>query len=240
MKKIFNTLFRVDSRALGIHRILLGWLCLWDILRRWDYIDVFYSSEGIRTQFAKTSSFTIFNYIGNDSFTVHLVFIIGIIFSILLMIGYKSKLSHFITAIIIISIHVFVTRVGNSGDMFLNCMLIWTFFLPLGKSLSIDRLFKSLSAFQENSIEDLNNRTKGFILPKQIYSIAYFAILFQISAIYFFTALDKHGYDWTQGKALYKMHHLDGFITLIGYYVRDYITYPISKILSLVELPIKV
>ena len=137
MKKIYDTLFRVDSRALGIHRILLGWLCLWDIGRRWNYIDVFYSSEGIKTQFARTSSFTIFNYIGNDSFTVHLVFVIGILFSIFLMLGYKSKLSHFITAIIIISIHVFVTRVGNSGDMFLNCMLIWTFFLLAFLGLSI-------------------------------------------------------------------------------------------------------
>ena len=32
------------------------------------------------------------------------------------------------------------------------------------------------------------------------------------------------------------MHHLDGFITLIGYYVRDYITYPISKIFTLATI----
>ena len=172
IKKIFNPWFKVDSRALGIYRILLGWLCFWDIVRRWNYIDVFYSDLGIKTKFAKTTSFTIFNYIGNSSSTVHLVFIIGIFFSILLMLGYKSKLSHFITGIIVISIHVFVTKVGNSGDMFVNCMLIWTFFLPLGHSLSLDSLIKSLNSYKENNLEELNNRQKGIHIPKQIYSIA--------------------------------------------------------------------
>ena len=229
MNKIYQIWFSVDSRSLAIYRILLGWLCFWDIFRRWDYIDVFYSNLGIKTQFAKTTSFTIFKYIGNDSLTIHLIFIIGILFSILLMIGYKTKLSHFITMITVISIHVFVTKVGNSGDMFLNCMLVWTLFLPLGRSMSIDSLIKSLKMNKENSLDDLNDRARGNILPEKIYSIAYFAMLFQISVIYFFTALDKHGYDWTQGKAFYKMLQLDGFVTLIGYYIRDYITLPISK-----------
>ena len=235
LHKIINTLFKVDSRALGIYRILLGWLCFCDIARRWNYIDVFYSDLGIKTQYVKTTSFTIFNYIGNSSLTVHLIFLIGLFFSLLLMIGYKSKLSHFITGIIIISIHVFVTKVGNSGDMFLNCMLIWTFFLPLGRSLSLDSLIASLNQYKESNLKELNNRNE--IRPaKQFYSIAYLAVLFQISAIYFFTALDKHGYDWTHGKAFYKMHQLDGFITLFGYYIRDYITYPISKIFTLSAL----
>ena len=135
--KIINTWFKVDSRALGVYRILLGWLCLWDIARRWNYIDVFYSDLGIKSQYARTTSFTIFKYIGNDSITVHIVFILGILFSILLLIGYRTKLSHFIVTTIIISIHVAATKVGNSGDMFLNCILVWTFFLPIGYSISL-------------------------------------------------------------------------------------------------------
>ena len=116
--------------------------------------------------------------------------------------------------------------------MFLNCILVWTFFLPIGYSISLDSLIKSLKKHKENNLEELNDINLGFNSPKQIYSIAYFAMLFQISAIYFFTALDKHGYDWTRGKAFYKMLQLDGFITPVGYYIRDYITYPISKLLT--------
>ena len=229
LKNLFSILFEVDTRALGIYRILLGWLCFWDIFRRWDFINIFYTDFGIKTQFAKSSSFSIFNYLGNDATLVYIVFIIGILFSIFLMIGFKTKFSHFIITIIIISIHVSVTKVGNSGDMFMNCILIWTLFLPLGKSISIDSLILSLKNHKENNLDELNDRTHGINRPIQIYSLAYFAMLFQISAIYFFTALDKHGHDWMYGKAFYKMLQLDGFITTIGHSIRDYITYPISK-----------
>lgn len=232
--KWFKAWFEVDSRALGIYRILLGWLCLWDIARRWNYIDIFYSDLGIKSQYVRTTSFTIFKYIGNDSIAVHIIFILGILFSILLLIGYRTKLSHFIVTTIIISIHVAATKVGNSGDMFLNCMLVWTFFLPIGYSISLDSLIKSLKNYKENSLDDLNDRTKGNNLPEKIYSIAYFAMLFQISGIYFFVALNRYqAHDWTKGKAFYKMLQLDGFITAFGYYIRDYITLPISKFFTL-------
>ena len=76
--RFIDAWFKVDSRALGIYRILLGWICFWDILRRWNYIDIFYSDLGIKSQYARTSSFTIFKYIGNDSTLLHIVFAIGI------------------------------------------------------------------------------------------------------------------------------------------------------------------
>ena len=236
LKNLYSILFEVDTRALGIYRILLGWLCFWDIFRRWDFINIFYTDLGIKTQFAKNSSFSIFNHLGNDATFVYIVFIIGILFSIFLMIGFKTKFSHFITTIIIISIHVSVTKVGNSGDMFMNCILIWTLFLPLGKSISIDSLILSLKNHKENNLDELNDRTHGINKPTQIHSLAYFAMLFQISAIYFFTALDKHGHDWMHGKAFYKMLQLDGFITSIGHSIRDYVTYPISKFFTLSAL----
>ena len=161
---------------------------------------------------------------------IHIVFIIGILFSISLMIGYKSKLSHLITAIIIISIHSQEVVVGNSGDTFLNSMLIWTLFLPLGKSFSLDSLIKSLKNFKELKVEDLNNRIDGINKPTQIYSIAYFMVLIQISSIYFLSAINRIDKGtWENGTAFYKMYQLDGFITSFGYYVRDYINYPISK-----------
>ena len=69
--------------------------------------------------------------------------------------------------------------------MFVNCILIWTLFLPLGKSISIDSLISSLKNHKENNLDELNDRTHGINKPTQIYSLAYLAMLFQISAIYF-------------------------------------------------------
>ena len=235
MKKIFLPWFRIDSRSLGIYRILLGWVCFIDIIRRWSFIDVFYSDQAIQTKI-DSKFFNIFHYIGNGSFEVHLIFIIGIFFSITLMIGYKTKISHFITSIIIIGIHGQVVVVGNSGDTFLNTMLMWTLFLPLGQSISIDSLLKSLKNFKESKVEDLNDRSNGINKPIQVFSIAYFAVLLQITAIYFLTALHRTTVDyesrWADGTAFYYMHHLDGFITSFGYFIRDYINMPISKLLT--------
>mgnify|MGYP000884524579 CR=1 FL=1 len=87
--------------------------------------------------YSDSKAFNIFDYIGNGSIETHIIFLIGILFSITLMIGYKTKLSHLITAIIIIGIDSQALAVGNSGDLFLNSILVWTLFLPLGKSFSL-------------------------------------------------------------------------------------------------------
>ena len=232
MKKWLSPWIKIDSRALGIYRVLIGWICTLDIIRRWNYIDVFYSNQGIPMS-SDSKAFNIFNYIGNGSIETHIVFIIGILFSLTLMIGYKTKLSHLISTIIIISIHSQAIAVGNSGDLFLNSILIWTLFLPLGQSFSLDSIIKSLRESKELKVEDLNNRTHGINKPIQIYSIAYLAVLLQISAIYFLSALNRmDSASWKEGIAFYKMHQLDGFITYFGYYIRDYINYPISKFLT--------
>ena len=184
MKSLISAWFKVDSRALGIYRILIGWVCCLDIIRRWNYIDIFYSDQSISLR-SDFQAFNIFDYTGNGSIETHIIFLIGIISSITLMIGYKTKLSHIISTIIIIGIHAQVPQVGNSGDLFLNSMLIWTLFLPLGQSISLDALIKSLKKFKELNLEDLNNRLNNINKPIQIYSIAYLTALLQISTIYF-------------------------------------------------------
>ena len=90
----------------------------------------------------------------------------------------------------------------------------------------------SLNYFRDNSVSELNNREYGISKPQKVFSIAYFAMLYQISAIYFFTALNKTGYDWVNGSAVYKMLQLDTFLTPVGYFVRDYITPNIYKFLT--------
>ena len=60
-------------------------------------------------------------------------------------------------------------------------------------------------------------------------TIAYFAILFQISAIYFFTGLNKTGKDWASGTAVYYFYQLDTFLTPFGALIRDYVGVLFSK-----------
>ena len=230
IKNVFTSWFTVDSRALGIFRILIGWVCFIDICRRWNYIDVFYSDLGITTKI-DLQFWNLFSITGTDSFIVHSIFSLGLIFSFFFIIGYKTKISHLLSLIIIISIHGQAIVVGNSGDTFLNSILIWTLFLPLGRVMSLDALIYNLKNYKEFNVSELNDRStnnKSFTIS----SIAYFAVLLQISAIYFLSSINRTGGNWGDGTAFYKMHHLDGFITSFGYQIRDYINLPISKIFT--------
>ena len=244
VNKVFNVFkpwFAVDSRALGIYRILLGILCLSDILRRWDFIDVFYTGNSIiqvPTSLSTYKSFSLLNTF-TLSWEVHLVFIIGVIFSIMLIVGYRTKLSQIICAVILISLHNRAIMLENAGDFFMNCMLVWTVFLPLGISFSVDSLIKSLRNHKESSLDELNDREYGKNIPQTLYHLAFFCVLFQLSTIYFFTGLDKSGYDWMNGTAVYKMFQLDTFLTPVGYYLRDYITLPITKFFTYSTLGIE-
>jgi len=237
----FKPWFAVDSRALGLFRIVFGILCLSDIIRRWDFIDIFYTQASIIQSTLTSSSYKNFTLLNTftSSWEVHLFFLIGIIFSLMLIFGYKTKLSQVMCAIIIISIHNRAIMLENAADFFMNCMLIWTMFLPLGISFSVDSLLKNLRLKKEISIDDLNNRKFGFNKPVTIYSYAYFCMIFQLATIYFFTGLDKTGYDWMNGSAVYKMFQLDTFLTPVGYFLRDYISYPVSKFFTYSTLGIE-
>ena len=97
--------------------------------------------------------------------------------------------------------------------------------------MSVDALIYNLKNYKEFNVSELNDRStnnKSFTIS----SIAYFAVLLQISAIYFLSSINRTGGNWGDGTAFYKMHHLDGFITSFGYQIRDYINLPISKIFT--------
>ena len=237
----FKPWFAVDSRALGLYRILLGVLCLADILRRWDFIDVFYTGNSIIQVSTSLSSYKTFSLLNTFtlSWEVHMFFILGIIFSIMLILGYKTKLSQIMCAVILISIHNRAIMLENAGDFFMNCLLVWSVFLPLGVSFSLDSLKNSLNKYKEYSIEDLNNRKYGKNEPQILYLFAFFCILYQLATIYFFTGLDKTGYDWMNGTAVYKMFQLDTFLTPVGYFLRDYITLPVTKFFTYSTLGIE-
>ena len=102
--KIFKPWFAVDSRALGIFRIIFGFLCLSDILRRWDFIDIFYTQASIIQSSITSSSYKNFTLLNTftSSWEVHLFFLVGIVFSLMLIFGYKTKLSQIMCAVIII------------------------------------------------------------------------------------------------------------------------------------------
>ena len=129
ISNIFSPWFFVDSRALGIYRILLGVLCFIDIYRRYDLIDVFYTKSGIISISTSSAAFTLLKTF-TKSWEVHLFFIVGLISSIMLIVGYRTKLFQIFSTIIIISIHNRAIMLENAGDFVVNSLLIISLFLP--------------------------------------------------------------------------------------------------------------
>ena len=240
MINLFKSWFTIDKRILGLYRIFFGILILADILRRWDTRHIFYSNHGVVHHYNSSSYFSLLN-IFNDILQPWIIdwfFILGVFFSVLFIIGYKTKLSHLIIGTILLSLHNRVVLVENAGDFVMNCMLIWTFFLPLGAAISIDSLKSDLKKTNDTTTNDLNIKS-----DKKSYNyttIAYFAILFQISAIYFFTGLNKTGKDWVSGTAVYYFYQLDTFLTPFGALIRDYVGVLFSKVATYSTLALEI
>ena len=83
MINTFKPWFAVDTRAIGLFRIVFGILCLSDIIRRWDFIDIFYTQASIIQSTLTSSSnknFTIL-IIFKSSWVVHFFYSLCLIFS---------------------------------------------------------------------------------------------------------------------------------------------------------------
>ena len=231
-QNIFRPLLEVDLRVLGITRILLGIVCFFDIARRMPYIETFYTDNGlITTEFLAnlnrfgTKAFSLLrdNFTGiyfSESIAVTIFFYLALLFSIFFIVGYKTKFSHFMVAVMVISMHNRNIILENGGDLVLNNLLILTLFLPLGGALSIDALKKSLSRYNDSTPKSLNDGNFTYQGPPRSYwGLAYFAVLLQYSIIYIFNYLNKDGSTWEQGTSLYYLYQLDLFLTPLGKFI---------------------
>lgn len=248
-KSIAANWFRVDLRTLGIFRFILGLVCFIDICRRFKYIEIFYSNYGVAPNFFMSEmtskysakAFTLLSSLGTIN-EVTIFFYIGAIFSFFFMIGYKTKLSHIITIIAVLSIHNRLIILENGGDMVVNSFLIWSVFMPLGKRFSMDRLLSSLHLFRDDNPSSLNNeKIAAQNEPNHYWGLAYFACLLQLSIIYFFNYINKSGSTWGEGTSLYYFYQLDNFLTPLGNFIKEFSLMPLwlSKALTFMTIQLE-
>ena len=249
LKSIAANWFRVDLRTLGIFRFMLGLVCFIDICRRFKYIEVFYSNYGVAPNFFMSEmtskysakAFTLLSSLGTVN-EVTIFFYIGAIFSFFFMIGYKTKLSHIITIIAVLSIHNRLIILENGGDMVVNSFLILSVFMPLGKRFSMDRLLSSLHLFKDDNPSSLNNKKiAAQNEPNHYWGLAYFACLLQLSIIYFFNYINKSGSTWGEGTSLYYFYQLDNFLTPLGNFIKEFSLMPLwlSKALTFMTIQLE-
>lgn len=195
MKKIVESLFSVDIRALAVTRISAGCILLVDLIIRLIDVKSQLSDAGI---LPRADVFAHWDNIGHLSLHMLsggtwwqvILILVQIVFALFLIVGYRTTLSTIVSWFLLISLHDRLQIVLNSGDVWFRMLLFWGMFVPWGSYLSIDyvRGIKSFDAFKSSSEK----------IKRSIVSVGTAGIMIQGVLVYLFTGLLKYGSAWTE------------------------------------------
>ena len=197
-----------DLRSLALLRICISVLIIFDLLSRWANLTGLYSNEGaLPVWLAKGFNPFLFSFFYlNDSPLFHnLLFILAVISSFLLLIGFKTRIATFTTWLLLLSIHNRNILQNDGGDNIILLTLIWGFFLPWGIKYSIDGMKKT----QRITNEFISLSSSGFFT--------------QIGLIYLSTAIYKRSNEWlVEGSGVYYALTIGHFETPFGHFLLNF------------------
>ncbi len=237
-----ETYCTLDPRSLGLGRIALGALLIHDLLRRVPDLVTWYSNEGLLPNHAvlwRPSSDYVFSFLlaaSRPEEAAVLFVLIGLVY-LAFAVGWHTRLFHLLSFVSLISLHDRVIFLENGGDVALNLLCAWTLFLPMGRRFSIDAVRLALRAKPESSAGELNQREPND--TRGVASLAVLAILLEISVIYYFNAVNKHGWTWRKGLAVYYVLYQERMVTWFGLILRSLMTVKSSRVLSYAVLAIE-
>ena len=104
-----------------------------------------------------------------------------------------------------VSLQIRVDLIANGGDFVFCDLVLWTAFLPLGATLSIDSW----------------RRGKAGKLPTRspVVSWAVLVAILQLVVIYYFNAVHKSGETWIDGTAVYWLAQQEHMVTALGFWM---------------------
>lgn len=195
--------FGIDTRALAAFRIFLGLLLLSDLVLRSRDLTAFYTDSGVlpqsvlETRFPGLSHLSIHTISGAAWFQA-VLFIVAAIFALLLLVGYRTRVSTAISFVLLVSLHARNPVLLNAGDSLLRRLLLWGIFLPLGERWSVDSLY---------------DEGHG----ERVVTLASVGLLVQVVVIYTANALFKlRGELWMRGVAVEYVFSLHNLTTFVG------------------------
>jgi hypothetical protein len=239
--RITDTYFTFDRRSLGLARIYIGCLLLYDLFRRVPGLTTWYTNDGLlpnHTHLWRPAAAQMFSVMFSASYTGEaavLFFLIGIAF-FCMMVGFKTKVAHILSFAGVVSLHSRCVFLENGGDVVLNIAVVWTLFLPMGDRFSVDAVIKSMRRRRERTIDELNDRSSLVRDNAPVRSLVVLAILLELSVIYYFNCLSKTGHTWKRGTAVHYVLYQERMVTWLGYLVRDHVNYAMSRFMSFATL----
>lgn len=188
MKKgasFLTQIFTLDLRSLALLRVGVASVLIYDLLERWTDLEAHYTDFGILPREA------LWKYFSSWNLTFHsmsgywqieaALFCIALVFGIMLLFGYKTRLATIVSWIFLISLQNRNPVICYGGDSVLRMMLFWGIFLPWGARFAVDTVRFGLKS-GANKIAHVG--TVGYIV--------------QICCIYIFTAVLKSGAEWRE------------------------------------------
>ncbi len=233
---------RLDPRWLGLFRICFGCLLITELGYRWSYARLLFSNDGVLP-----NHFSLFAPMGQDLFSIYHVFStveeVHVAFALTLIVfgcftlGYRTRLFHILSAILITSLHSRNLFTENGGSVVTHSLATWTVFLPLGRCFSIDALRRSMAAVNEHSPVELNQRETPTVEP--FVSVVVLGLLLQWSVIYFFNFVHKDGVGWQNHSAIYWFLYQDRIVTGLGVWAREHVPYFVFTTLTRMTLVVE-
>jgi predicted DCC family thiol-disulfide oxidoreductase YuxK len=238
----------IDARSLGLGRIAVSIVLLFDLLRRVPVLDLFYTNDGLfpnHTVLWRPPTPWMFSFFFLASLREEaiLCFLICGFVYLALLVGWRTTLMRFLAPICLISLHARVTLVENGGDWMICELIVWSALLPLGRRFSVDAVRESLRRRPETTAAELADRTA--MRPpvpdplvdtgadiNRVVSLAAFTIILQLAISYFFNAIQKGGPTWRQGSAVHYVLYQNRMVTWFGVWMRPHMTLALSRVLS--------
>jgi hypothetical protein len=229
--------FELDRRLLAAFRIYFGLVLLYDILRRFPVVTLFYTNDGILPNhyaiFAPMAQplFSLF-FACSTKGEVLVAFTLTALVYLGLILGYRTKLMQILTAILYPSLIARNLFFEMGGSCCLSLAASWTVFLPLGDRFSVDALRSTLSSHREQKVSALNDRQE--IRPNRAphVSLVTLGLLLQVTSIYFFNCVQKYGADWRSGDAVHWVLWQNRIATALCGFVRMHEPRWFSPVLS--------
>ena len=229
-KRILESFVRIDARSLGLFRIAMALVLRGDLFRRWAWLRVFYSNDGVlpnhnhifnlRDKAQVWSILHAFSSPGENFFAFTLILFVYLGF----LVGYKTRVFHALSLVSLVSLGSRNILLENQGNYAAVALVFFTLFLPLGSRYSIDECVASIDLHDEKDADDLNDRktpSEAEVAARRLpgwspMSFAALAVILQIGIILISSAYWHQADTWKAGDGLYRALFVERWASDLG------------------------
>lgn len=188
----------IDARSLALFRVALGIVVLLDLVQRSKHALTHYSDAGVYSRTDAFASLDPFRwsilFANGTARFAEMVFWVGIIATIAMILGWKTRLATILVWVIVVSVQTRNSHLNSGADTLIRLSLFWGMLLPLGTVWSLDHF----AARPDRRVAN------GSVRSTSISSVATLGLILQVASVYLFTAILKDGPRWREdGSALY-------------------------------------